>query len=171
MLGNDEKLSLLDDAKHLYLRDICEPRDNALRLVVQEAVVNYAKAGSHLEANGFAAEVLQETGTLENAHPIESTGACRTFELRWNHYVAYLVTEECVGGCGEYADEVYRGKLLRRYSKSHFLEHLARDTGGHNGVLQHYKLICLNHLIDVASEEPPEIQIIGNETMAHGSIQ
>jgi hypothetical protein len=80
--------------------------------------------------------------------------------LFWKHYVAYLVTEECVGGCGEYADEAYTGKLLRFYSRSHFLEHINRDTGGHMRPLQHYKLICLNHLIDVASEEPPEVQVL-----------
>jgi hypothetical protein len=170
LLEDDEKLSLLKDTKHLYLREICEPRDNSLRLVVQEAVLNYAKAGSQLEAEGFPSRVLQETGILGNAHPIESTDTCRTLELCWKHYVAYLVTEECVGGCGEYTDEAYTGKLLRRYSKSHFLEHLARDTGGHMRPLQHYKLICLNHLIDVASEEPPEIQVISDESQVHDSV-
>lgn len=171
MLSNGEKLSLLNDAKHLYLRDICEPRDNSLRLVVQEAVVNYAKAGPQPGAEGFPSRILRETGISENAHPIQSTDTCRTFELCWKHYVAYLVTEECVGGCGKYTDEAYAGKLLRRYSKSHFLEHLARDTGGHMRPLQHYKLICLNHLIDVASEEPPEIQVITDEPLAHDSVQ
>jgi hypothetical protein len=28
-------------------------------------------------------------------------------------------------------DEVYTGNLLRVYTKSHFLDHLSRDTGGH----------------------------------------
>jgi len=73
------------------------------------------------------------------------------------------VTEESVGSCGTYNDEVYEGKLLRVYSTSHFLEHLARDTGGLTRPLQHHKLICLNHLIDVASEESPEIRIISNQ--------
>jgi hypothetical protein len=37
--------------------------------------------------------------------------------------------------------------------------------------LQHYKLICLNHLIDVASEEPPEIQVIGDEPRVRISVK
>ena len=59
------------------------------------------------------------------------------------------VTEECVGSCGSHDDEIFRGKLFRVYTKSHFLEHLARDTGGHTETILHYKLTCLNHLIDV----------------------
>jgi hypothetical protein len=74
--------------------------------------------------------------------------------------VAYLVTEECVGSAGKYDDEVYTGKLLRYYEKSHFLNHLGKDTGGHFQYLKHYKLVCLNHLIDVASEEPPEVRAV-----------
>ncbi len=91
---------------------------------------------------------------------IESTEGCRTFELSWKCYVAYLVTEECVGSCGTYDDETYTGKLFRVYSESHFLNHLARDTGSHTEPVQHYKLTCLNHLIDVAAYAPPEIRLI-----------
>jgi hypothetical protein len=170
LLENSEKFSLLESAKYLYLREICEPRDNSLRLVVEEAVVNNAKDGS-LEPGRYLAQSLQDTGILDNAQPIESTDTCRTFELFWNHYVAYLVTEECVGSCGTYSDEIYTGKLLRLYSTSHFLEHLARDTGGHGRPLLHYKLMCLNHLIDVASEEPPEIQILRDQPRVHASVQ
>lgn len=162
MLEGDQSLSLLDKAKYLYVREICEPGDNSLRIVVQEAVVNRAKTGPQLEADGYPSQVLQETGVIEDAHPIESTASCWTLQLYWKHYVAYLVTEECVGSCGEYDDEKFTGRLLRRYSKSHFLEHLARDTGGHTRPLLHFKVICLNHLIDVASEEPPEIHVDGD---------
>src|SRR6516162_563508 len=41
-----------------------------------------------------------------------------------------------VTSCGQHDNEVSTGKLLRVNSKSHFLEHLARDTGGHTEVLQ-----------------------------------
>ena len=69
--------------------------------------------------------------------------------------MAYPVTEECVGSGGQDADEIYTGKLCRVYTKSHFLQHLSRDTGGHTEAILHYKLICLNHLIDVAAYAPP----------------
>jgi hypothetical protein len=170
LFEDNERLSLPKDVKHLYLREICEPRDNSLRVVLREAVVNLEKVGSQLEVEGFPTRALQETGILESAHPIESTANCATFELYWKHYVAYLVTEECVGGCGEYGDETYTGNLFRHYSKSHFLEHLARDTGSHFRPLQHYKVICLNHLIDVASEDPPEIQIVSEDRQSRDLV-
>jgi hypothetical protein len=98
---------------------------------------------------------------LQDALPIETTESCKTFEVYWKHYLAYLVIEEGVGGCGEYKDEAYTNKLLRHYTKSHFLDHLNRDTGGPFKLLHHFKLICLNHLIDVASVEASQIRVIG----------
>jgi hypothetical protein len=73
-----------------------------------------------------------------------------------------LVTEELVGSnsLGGYDDEAYSGTILRRYTRSHFLNHIARDTGGHSDPVQHFKLICLNHLIDVATYESPEITLV-----------
>lgn len=134
-------------SQFLYLRNCSEPSDNALRLIVEEAASDRASPESS-PAERSASQYLQ----------IRRTG--KTFALRWKHYVAYLVTEEGAGSCGEYSDEVYTGKLLRHYTKSHFLDHLGRDTGGHMNPLRHYKVICLNHLIDVASENPPEIELV-----------
>jgi hypothetical protein len=154
-MANELELDVLDSVEYLYLRELSEPQDNSLRLVVQEAVVN--PAGSVLSHPD--APELDEI--LRDGSPIESTDACRTFELIWKRYVAYLVTEECVGSCGKYDDEVFTGKLFRVYTKSHFLEHLARDTGGHTDEILHYKLTCLNHLIDIAAYGPQEVKQTG----------
>jgi hypothetical protein len=99
---------------------------------------------------------------VKDAWPIESVEGCKSFELSWERYAAYLVTEELVGSAGSYEDETYTGRLLRVYTKSHFLEYLTRDTGGQVKPIQHYKLICLNHLIDVASYTPPEVRLVGS---------
>jgi hypothetical protein len=125
-------------------------------LVVQEAVVNPGGA-----VRPPHPELPELEKILNGASPIESTQDCRSFELTWKRYVAYLVTEECVGSCSSYDDELFRGKLLRVYTKSHFLEHLARDTGGHTEAILHYKLTCLNHLIDVAAYASPEVRQVG----------
>ena len=154
-MANRLELDSLDSAEYLYLRELSEPRDNSLRLVIQEAVVN--PAGSICSSHPELPEIDE---VLRGGSPIESTDACRSFELTWKCYVAYLVTEECVGSCGQDADEIYTGKLFRIYTKSHFLEHLSRDTGGHTEAILHYKLTCLNHLIDVAAYAPPEVKQI-----------
>ena len=141
----------LESVQYLYLRELSEPRDNSLRLLVEEAVVNrsgIAKLDPRLEP------------VLKDASPIESVEGCRIFEIHWKRYAAYLVTEELVGSnsAGGYDDESYTGRILRVYTRSHFLDHLARDTGGHIDPLQHYKLVCLNHLIDIAAYAPPDVR-------------
>jgi len=147
------EVDCLNAVKYLYLRNLTEPRDNSLRIVVQEAVDNPPLPK------------LRELATnVVHVSPIESTESCRTFEMTWRHYVAYLVTEECVGSCGSDEDEIYSGKLFRVYTKSHFLEHLARDTGLHTKPILHYKLICLNHLIDVAAYAAPEFKQVRPST-------
>ena len=129
--------------------------------VVQEAVVN--PAGSVPAPNPELPEMRE---ILKGALPIESTEGCRTFELTWKRYVAYMVTEECVGSCGQYDDEVFSGRRFRVYSKSHFLKHFARDTGGHTEQIRHYKLTCLNHLIDIAAYGPPEVKQVRSVSSA-----
>lgn len=151
-MGEDEVFSLLNQVKYLYLRNISEPEDNSLRLVVEEAIADHNQVGSMQDSSSLSAEIRKD------AWPIRSTDKCRAFELKWSRYVAYLVTEEGVGSGASDEDEVYTGDVLRVYTKSHFLDHLSRDTAGHIGPILHYKLICQNHLIDVASYSPPEVR-------------
>jgi hypothetical protein len=68
-----------------------------------------------------------------------------------------------VGSCGKYEDEEYAGRLLRLYSKSHFLEFIAKDTGAHSEPYRHYKIACLNHVIDVVATSVPELQSLSRE--------
>ena len=155
MVADSDVLVSLDSVQYLYLRILAEPKDNALRIIVQEAITN--RENPVLADPGPAPELDALTS---GAFPIESTASCKTFMLEWKHYVAYLVTEECVGSCGAYDDEIYSGRVFRTYTQSHLLSHLARDTGGHFEPLQHHKLICLNHLIDVVATASPTISIV-----------
>ena len=147
----------LNSVKYVYLREISELDKrvfNSLRIVVEEAVIN--------EAAVVVSDRPELANVLAGAHPIESIEGCQKFELSWKHYLAYLVTEELVGSNAPngYDEEVYTGKILRVYAKSHFLDHMMRDTGGHIGDVLHHKLICLDHLIDVASYDPPEVKVL-----------
>jgi hypothetical protein len=155
-LGQNEIVSLLNDAKYLFLVDISEPEESSLRLVVDEAIADH----THIISTPDPASPFTEI--KEGASPIKAVEGCRRFELQWSRYVAYLVTEEIVGSGGSYKDEIYTGKLFRKYTTSHFLDLLARDTGGHSEPILHYKLICQDHLIDVASYDPPETRLLEN---------
>jgi len=156
-----EAIAHLNSAKYVDLREISEPDKqafNSLRIVVEEAIVNQAAA--------VVSDRPEFANLLESAHPIESVEGCKTFRLSWKHYLAYLVTEELVGSNAPngYADEVYVGRVLRMYTKSHFLDHIMRDTGGHVQEVLHYKLICLNHLIDVVSYLPPNVEVLSGNS-------
>lgn len=159
-LGEDKVISLLNQAKNLCLRHISEPEDNSLRLVVEEAIADRSETVPAPDPASPLSEIRK------GASPIKSVGGCKTFELHWSRYVAYLVTEELVGSGGGDEDEVYTGNLLRVYTKSHFLDFLSRDTGGHIEPILHYKLVCLNHLIDVASYSPPEVRLLAGSRQA-----
>jgi len=84
LLDNSEKFFLLNRAKYLYLREICEPRDNSLRLVVEEAVVSNRDAGSQDSWRGSVKSLL-DAGILDNSQAMESSYSCKTFELLWKH--------------------------------------------------------------------------------------
>jgi hypothetical protein len=150
-----EVAAQLDCAKYLNLVSIQIHGISQLEIVVQEAIENSEKRGPFWGSERPELAIL-----LQAAVPIESTEVCASYRLYWKNFTAYLVTEECVGSCGNYDDEIFEGKVFRLYNQSHFLKHLSLDTGGQVYPLIHYKIICLNQLIDVASEEPPAIEVI-----------
>jgi hypothetical protein len=154
----DRALEDLNAVKYLYLRQLSEPSDNALQIVVQEAVENRS-AG----ARPTSLELPELAEILKDSWPIETTEGCKTFELYWKSYAAYLVCEEMFGSVatGRREDEVFTGRMLRVYSKSHFLDYFGAWP---LEPIQHYRLLCLNHLIDVAAYAPPEIRVIAAPT-------
>lgn len=83
MTPSNMELTLLDSGEYLYLRELSEPPDNSLQLVVQEAVVN--RSGSVASHHPELPEVAE---ILKDAWPIESADACQISELTWKHYVA-----------------------------------------------------------------------------------
>jgi hypothetical protein len=64
------KLDSLDSVEYLFLRELSEPRDNSLRVVVQEATVNPEGAIRHHPG------IPELDKLLEGKSPIESTAAC-----------------------------------------------------------------------------------------------
>ena len=135
---------------YLFLTEIGEPEDNVLRLVIEEA-----------RASGEPEEMKIGDVTLSGARPITSDDSCHAYEVVFGSYVAYSVRNESY--TPEDKSEEFTGKLFRVYSKSRFRDYLSVATFAtdeYPGKLNHYEIVCENHIVDVASVGEPEISIL-----------
>lgn len=138
----------LDTCASLFVREISEPSRNSLRLLIEEAEVMPAEV-----AIRFA-----ETD-LGNGHLVRSTPHSRLFEILWDNYVAYCVTNESYAMPGE--SEEFSGRFARLYSKSNFLDHVSRATLARDeypGPLKHVGIVSECHIVDVVSTESPRVR-------------
>jgi hypothetical protein len=139
----------IDTCKWLYLRELGEPEENSLRLVIEEA-----------KADGTPEDIEVLPGkVIRGSRAIESDWTCRAFELVWTTYVAYSVRNESF--CRLDKEERWEGRLLCVYTKSHFLDYVARATFAttdYPGPLRHWGVNCLNHIVDVVSTLEPQIR-------------
>jgi len=138
----------LDACRYLYLRRLWEPQDNHLCLIADEGVVDVGEVPDSASSVG----------------PIIIGSQSRAFRLLWKSYVAYSVRNESWAG-EAISDRIVSGRLLLTLEKSDYLDHLSRasfysDMAGIFGAMLHVRLLCLNHIIDVAGRGPPEVESI-----------
>lgn len=135
----------------LYLVHIGEPRDNVLDLVVQEARANIPAQPS---ASG---EI-----PVRNWGSIIPTSDCVGYEITFDSYIAYSVWNESLAAADD--AEIFTGRLFRIYSKSRFLDYVRRGTitvcDLYPGPYQHFEIVCLNHIVDVAAVDQPSITLV-----------
>src|SRR5436305_7065520 len=94
----------IDSCRFLFLRELSEPEENTLRVVVEEA-----------KANGPPEDIEILGKVISGTRPIESDDTCRLFELIWPSYVAYAVRNESYTSWDD--AEEWEGKFFRLYSK------------------------------------------------------
>lgn len=145
----------INECDYLFADSIRELEELTLELIVKEAKV---QAQIVLPRDGSAVEQL-----LARAKPIERDATCRSFRLIFdrNHMVSYTVLNESLGRYPE-PPELFTGKLFRVFQWSHLLEFTKRTTYASDeypGVLQHYEVACLNHVVDVICTGPPSITV------------
>jgi hypothetical protein len=143
-------LAELDTCSSLFLREIGEPKQNYLRLLIEEAFA-------------LPQEVTVKFGNSEitGCHPVEPTDRSRLFEIIWDNYVAYSVANESYSTRNE--SEEFSGRFARLYGKSHFLDYISRATLAckeYPGPLQHVQLVCECHIVDVVSTKFPVVTIM-----------
>jgi hypothetical protein len=147
--------AVIDECDYLFLREIGQPDDNTVRVIIQEAAA---------EGTSSSDRPVEFVELLRDARQIISLPHHRTFEIVWPSFVAYCVTNESFSTPDANDEHRVSGNMFRVYSRSHFLEHVARSTIATNeypGPLQHIRLVCLNHIVDVVSTESPQIRTLG----------
>jgi hypothetical protein len=140
-------LAELDTCSGLFLREIAEPRQNCLRLLVEEASV----MPEEVTVKFAGAEIT-------NCHFVKSTANSRLFEIIWDNYVVYSVANESYSTRNE--SEEFTRRYARLYGKSHFLDYISRATLAckeYPGPLHHIQLVCECHIIDVVSTKFPQV--------------
>jgi hypothetical protein len=141
----------LDDFQYLFLLEITESRDNVLSLTVQEG----SPLGDPISVNVAGVD-------LGPAMRIGSTDQSRIFKIVWTQYVGYSVINESYALPDD--SEVSSGGHFRLYSKSRFLDYVARATfacGEYPGPLRHWWVATENQIINVVSVKDPEIRQVG----------
>lgn len=146
-----ELLNVIDSCSSLFLRDIGEPEGNMLRLVLHEG-----KVSPQIESLEIAGT------TIKGLHRVYTGADSRLIELVWRKYVAYGVTNESFA-VQEGATSPESGRLLRRYSKSAFLDYVAHATLAtekYPGPYMHVEVVAENHIVDVVSTELPSLHLL-----------
>lgn len=137
----------MNDCGDLDLVSVTEPGLLSLRLIIAE----------------LTPSMRSDTPPppVEGAHLIEHGSRDRLFEVRWSHYVSYSILNESYSRWDD--GEEFQGKSFRLYSKSHYLDYLKTIpmiqilAPSHH----HWRIVCVNHIIDVASEREPSIARYG----------
>lgn len=109
------------------------------------------------------AESVEVGGAIiTDLHRVQATQRSRTFELTWNQYIVYAVTNESFGSPnGEETGD--SGRLLRCYSQSPFLDYVVRTTVAtkeYPGPYTHLRVLSENHIVDVVSTGIPSLQVL-----------
>jgi hypothetical protein len=138
----------LNSQKYLYLDKLFEEIDLELCILVDEAKVQRDGLQGIENASLYGAIVSDKT--------------CRKYKITFKNHAAYSVRNESFTVWDD--EEEFTGNLFRIYSKSKFLDYVAASTVAVEDVLgayNHYEIVCLNQIIDVASSGEPLIEIVG----------
>ena len=136
---------LLDSHTYLYVTSVAEPEDNVLLVRVEEGRVLQGEAG----ADGLIGA------------PIVADEQSTAYELLFPAYVAYAVRNESYTVCDP--EEEFTGRVFAIYTRSKFLDFVRAGTfadDAYPGPYTHYAIHALNHILDVAALEPPELTVV-----------
>ena len=144
----------IESHRFIYLVEINEPTDNALRLVISEAQERTTSDDLRIGKVGLSSIV-------SDVKELVADELCKAYEILFQDYVAYCVRNESFVSVDE--SETWTGRLFQTYSRSHFLDYVrvaTFATDDYPGALSHYGIKCLNHIVDIVSVSKPIITLI-----------
>ena len=147
----------LNEHEYLELLEVGETDEWEFRIVIAEAgiIENPEPLTEKEEPNKEIRELLNAS------KPIEVTESSKRYEIIFDDYVSYSVTNESYAIAGK--NDKFEGKSARIYTQSAFLDYVANSTYATNdfpGPFKHYGFLCLDHIVDVASVDEPRIKLL-----------
>jgi len=145
------------DCKYLYLDRLFEPSENQLSIRVLEATGGGPVPSAVIDAERLVP--LKEI--LMKASSIEHRAGCRIFEITWPSYIGYSVRNESFA-IAELENSTGFSHFFCEYASSTYLNYLKQASwacNDHPGSYKHWAVNCLNHIIDIASVEEPQIVV------------
>lgn len=93
----------------------------------------------------------------ENTREIRTDNR-KLYQITFDRYISYQVLNESYSAWDK-KESFTMGNLFRRYTKSNYLDYITQTTYATEFTEQvtHYGILCLNHIIDVISEDVPVI--------------
>ena len=137
----------LNRLNYVYLTEIGEPKDNVLELIIEQA-----------PASDFREEI--EALGISPDEPVGAGELLETYRIEFANYIAYAIRDESFARNDTL--ETYEGTLARLYRESKLLEYVDSTSTGlrTKDALQHYSLLCLEHVVEVISTDTPNITLL-----------
>jgi hypothetical protein len=110
-----DEFAEIDSCNSLLLRDIGEPSENSLRVLLEETFVMSEET-----------TILVAGVEIAGGHPVKAVEGSRLFEIIWNSYVAYSILNELYVSRDD--SERFFGRFARIYTKSHFIDYVSCAT-------------------------------------------
>jgi len=134
----------------MFIRHITAPLEGVVHIVLEEGGFV-----PQLNPEDFAEGVL----TYQQLHPKKLPR--RIFELTWKRCISYVATDETYAPSDRTKDEpLDKVRWLQLFEKSTFLTFVENTTFAveiHSLKLFHFRVASYNWVVDIASDEYPEV--------------
>lgn len=131
------------------MRQVVQDYDGPLRLIVEE--------------NRLGTDIEEVEGVHIKAFPIDFSKGCRVFELQWNDYVSFSVTDDKYPPVDNSLSGMKAG-IFQENLSSDFSAYIQREKSQIFDIfdreLKNWTIITLNRCVEIVSYSPLEISLL-----------